>query len=336
MRNAAMEIYVKIGPGGGAGAAGPAARRRRGGPQLRRGHAGRAPRGAGGARAHRDPRRPRRQRPPRRGGQPGADRIAGRGARAGRDPARGALAPVPGHPRPGRDRRPARGARRSWSCSTTRCCAGRSWRPWAGWPGARRCRGCCRTCTTPIPAMRNVAIHAVVAIEQRATAEGESLDPEVQAALRREDLVDHLLAMLEDDDPQSRRTVRRHPRLAEGGAGGAAAHRAPRRRRAAGARDPRPRLHRLPRPSPPTRSGSTIPRTRCGRGRSAAWPGSRPPGGIDLVAPAHPRPLAGGARGGGGRGRPPRGRGRGDGAVRAARRRERAHPGQRDGRPRRA
>ena len=58
----------------------------------------------------------------------------------------------------------------------------------------------------PDPGLRNAAIHAVVAIEQRATAQGESLDPEVQAALRREDLVDHLLAMLEDGDPQSRRT----------------------------------------------------------------------------------------------------------------------------------
>ena len=56
------------------------------------------------------------------------------------------------------------------------------------------------------PTLRNMAIQAVVAIEQRATAGGESLDPEVQAALRREDLVDHLLATLGDDDPQNRRT----------------------------------------------------------------------------------------------------------------------------------
>ena len=52
-----------------------------------------------------------------------------------------------------------------------------------------------------------MAIRAVVAIEQRATAAGESLDPEVQAALRREDLVDHLLATLGDDDPHNRRTA---------------------------------------------------------------------------------------------------------------------------------
>ena len=45
----------------------------------------------------------------------------------------------------------------------------------------------------PDVTLRNVAIHAVVSIEQRATAAGESLDPAVQAALRREDLVDHLL-----------------------------------------------------------------------------------------------------------------------------------------------
>ncbi len=59
----------------------------------------------------------------------------------------------------------------------------------------------------PEPSLRNLAIQAVVAIEQRATEGGESLDPEVQAALRREDLVDHLLAMLFDDDPQNRRTA---------------------------------------------------------------------------------------------------------------------------------
>ena len=59
----------------------------------------------------------------------------------------------------------------------------------------------------PDPALRNSAIRAVVEIEQRATAAGESLDPEVQAALRREELVDHLLAMLADEDPRNRRTA---------------------------------------------------------------------------------------------------------------------------------
>jgi HEAT repeat protein len=57
------------------------------------------------------------------------------------------------------------------------------------------------------PTLRNLAIQAVVAIEQRATASGESLDPEVQAALRREDLVGHLLSALGDDEPQNRRTA---------------------------------------------------------------------------------------------------------------------------------
>jgi len=59
----------------------------------------------------------------------------------------------------------------------------------------------------PDPALRNSAIRAVVEIEQRATASGESLDPAVQAALRREELVTHLLAMLGDEDARNRRTA---------------------------------------------------------------------------------------------------------------------------------
>jgi HEAT repeat protein len=59
----------------------------------------------------------------------------------------------------------------------------------------------------PDPLLRNMAIQAVVAIEQRATASGESLDPEVQAALRRGGLVDHLLETLAADDPSDRRTA---------------------------------------------------------------------------------------------------------------------------------
>ena len=59
----------------------------------------------------------------------------------------------------------------------------------------------------PDPALRNAAIRAVVEIEQRATASGESLDPEVQAALKREDLVAHLIGMLADEDPRNRRTA---------------------------------------------------------------------------------------------------------------------------------
>jgi HEAT repeat protein len=59
----------------------------------------------------------------------------------------------------------------------------------------------------PDPALRNVAIRAVVEIEQRATASGESLDPEVQAALKGEELVAHLVGMLADEDPRNRRTA---------------------------------------------------------------------------------------------------------------------------------
>jgi HEAT repeat protein len=58
----------------------------------------------------------------------------------------------------------------------------------------------------PDPGLRNAAIRAVVEIEQRATASGESLDPSVQATLRREDLVSHLIAMLTDEDARNRRT----------------------------------------------------------------------------------------------------------------------------------
>ena len=59
----------------------------------------------------------------------------------------------------------------------------------------------------PDPTLRNLAVRAVVAIEQRATAAGQSLDPEVQEALRQGDLVLHLLETLGDDDPTNRRTA---------------------------------------------------------------------------------------------------------------------------------
>jgi HEAT repeat protein len=58
----------------------------------------------------------------------------------------------------------------------------------------------------PDPVLRNAAIRAVVEIEQRATASGESLDPGVQEALRRGDLVAHLIGMLADEDARNRRT----------------------------------------------------------------------------------------------------------------------------------
>ena len=59
----------------------------------------------------------------------------------------------------------------------------------------------------PDPSLRNAAIRAVVEIEQRATASGESLDPEVQATLRHEELVTHLVGMLADEDARNRRTA---------------------------------------------------------------------------------------------------------------------------------
>ena len=59
----------------------------------------------------------------------------------------------------------------------------------------------------PDPALRNTVIQAVVEIEQRVTSSGESLDPQVQAVLRREELVEHLIAMLSDEEPRNRRTA---------------------------------------------------------------------------------------------------------------------------------
>jgi HEAT repeat protein len=59
----------------------------------------------------------------------------------------------------------------------------------------------------PDPALRNAAIRAVVEIEQRATASGESLDPELQKTLKREELVSHLIGMLGDEDAVNRRTA---------------------------------------------------------------------------------------------------------------------------------
>ena len=74
--------------------------------------------------------------------------------------------------------------------------------------GGRDCLAAIAPCLLdPDPELRNRAIRAVVEIEQRATSSGDSLDPQVQAALRDEDLVTHLLAMLSDDDPNNRRTA---------------------------------------------------------------------------------------------------------------------------------
>lgn len=59
----------------------------------------------------------------------------------------------------------------------------------------------------PDAVLCTAAIRCVVAIEQRATAQGDSLDPQVQAALSRGDLVEHLLQTLSDDDLSNRRTA---------------------------------------------------------------------------------------------------------------------------------
>ena len=149
---------------------------------------------------------------------------------------------------------------------------------------ARPCPTSCRTSTIPDPALRNVAIQAVVAIEQRATAGGESLDPEVQAALRREGLVDHLLATLEDDDPQNRRTAAITLGLAQGAARGAAADRpaggaalqeyATHALVSIGFQDPEAYAYGLGHSDDAVRQDSI---------RCLAW--IAPPRGIDLVAP---------------------------------------------------
>ena len=129
----------------------------------------------------------------------------------------------------------------------------------------------------PDPALRNSAIRAVVEIEQRATASGESLDPAVQATLRREELVTHLVAMLADEDPRNRRT-------AAITLGWLREHRATApllellaRRGRARVREPRARLDRLPGPRAVAARAWRTRTTRCGSGRCAAWPGSRRP-----------------------------------------------------------
>src|SRR5262249_6302647 len=59
----------------------------------------------------------------------------------------------------------------------------------------------------PDPILRNVAIHAVVSIEQRCPAAGERLEPARQAALRGQDLVDPRLVTRREDEPINRRTA---------------------------------------------------------------------------------------------------------------------------------
>jgi HEAT repeat protein len=134
------------------------------------------------------------------------------------------------------------------------------------------------------PSVRSAAVHAVVSIEQRATASGESLDPEVQAALRREDLIDHLLLSLHDEEPRNRRTAAitlgwlREPRaeaplidlLGEVGLQEHAAHALV----SIGCNDRKAYARGLAHPDDTVRQGII---------RCIAWIG--PVGGIDLVAP---------------------------------------------------
>ena len=195
---------------------------------------------------------------------------AGGGAAPGRGAARRALAPVPGHPRPGRDRRPARRPGPPRAPGRRVLPRARPSRPWAAWPTATRCRSWCPTSTTPSRPSRNLAIRAVVAIEQRATAGGESLDPEVQAALRARG----------PGGPPARRcwattTRRTGARPSSPWAGckepraERAAGRPPGRAGAAGVREPRPRLHRLRGPRGLSTTASPTPTTRCAQGTRA-------------------------------------------------------------------
>ena len=338
MRNAAMEIYVKMGPAAGARAARAPARRRRGGPQLRRRDARGAPRDGRRCRpliaALADRRR---QRAPRRRGQPGPDRRRREAVLAARSTS---CAPSPGcSTRPStpwaRSATRAR-RRRCSSCSATSCCAAPVMEA-LGPPG--RPRGAARTsCPTSTTPTRRCATWPSTPWWPSSSARpppARASTPTVQAALRREDLVDHLLRHA------ARRTTPSNRRTAAVTLGWLKEPRAerplielPGRAGAPGVRHPRPRLHRLPGPRRPTRCGLDHPddAVRQGTIRCLAW--IAPPGGIDLVAPAHPRPVAGGARRGRRRHRPPGRRGRGHAALRAARRRERAHPGERDGRAR--
>ena len=187
----------------------------------------------------------------------------------------------------------------------------------------------------PDPGLRNAAIRAVVEIEQRATSSGDSLDPHVQAVLRDEDLVTHLLGMLSDDDPRNRRTAAvtlgwlREPRATG------------------------PLIERLG--DPPVREFASHALVSIGFHDGEAWQTGiahaddavrlgvvrclawiAPAGRNRARRAADPRPLGRGARRGGRRDRPAGRRGRADAAVRAARRRERADPGERDGGARRA
>ena len=200
---------------------------------------------------------------------------AGRAA-ARRGAARRAVAAVPGAARARRDRRPARGARARGAARRRAAARARARRARA--PGAARRAAAHRAPPArPRPRARNAAIRAVVEIEQRATASGESLDPAVQAALRREELVTHLVAMLADEDARNRRTAAvtlgwlRESRATAPLIGAA------RRPGGARVREPRAGVDRLPGPRSSGGAGSRTRTTRCGSGRCAASPGSRRP-----------------------------------------------------------
>ena len=98
--------------------------------------------------------------------------------------------------------------------------------------------------------------------------------------------------------------------------------------------DARARLHRLPGPRGLSPTASSTRTTRCGRARVRCLAWIAPAGRHRPRGAPHPRSLAGGAGGGGGGHRPAGRRGRGHAALRAARRRERADPGERHGRAR--
>ena len=147
------------------------------------------------------------QRAPRGRREPRPDRLGGRGAAADRGAAHRALAAVPGDRRARRDRRPARRPTLLLPLLDDEMLHGPVLEALGRVAGRDALPHLVPHLYADDPALRNLAIQAVVAIEQRATAGGESLDPELQAALRKGDLVEHLLATLRDDDPQNRRTA---------------------------------------------------------------------------------------------------------------------------------
>jgi len=182
----------------------------------------------------------------------------------------------------------------------------------------------------PDPALRNTVIQAVVEIEQRVTNSGESLDRRCRWCCRREELVEHLIGMLSDEEPRNRRTAAvTLGWLHEGRATWPLLERMndPALRDFAchalvsiGYREPEAWQRGLTDPDDAVRLGAV---------RCLAWIG--PGHGHRARRAAHPRSCRRGAGRSDGGDRPARRRGRADAALRAARRRERADPGERDG-----